>query len=149
MCSRSAAATSCRSTTAWCSTPPPTGRAARSRWPSDGRVKITFLCPHLRVAGGVRAILTYADRLAASGHDVAVVVEAKGGGRALWRSLTHAGPAWVPGFRARVVWVNRWRANQLPEGDAGVATGGESAAAGAAGPARRGREVFLVPRYQS
>src|SRR2546425_9322772 len=130
MCSRSAAATSCRSTTAWCSTPPPTGRAARSRWPSDGRVKITFLCPHLHIAGGVRAILTYADRLAATGHDVAVVVEAKGRGRALWRSLTGAGPAWGRGFPARVVWGDRWRAGAPPPGGAGVAT----ARAAAAGP---------------
>jgi len=112
-------------------------------------VKITFLCPHLRVAGGVRAILTYADRLAASGHDVAVVVAAKGRGRALWRSLTHAGPAWVPGFRARVVWVNRWRANQLPEGDAVVATAWQSAAAVAAAPARCGRKFYLVQHYES
>ena len=85
-------------------------------------MKITFLCPHLRIAGGVRAILTYADRLAAGGHDVTVVVEAKGRARALWRSLTHAGPTWVKGFRARVVWVDRWRASALPEGDAIVAT---------------------------
>src|SRR2546428_13870673 len=99
-----------------CSTPPRTAGAARSRWPSDGRVKITFLCPHLRVAGGVRAILTYADRLAASGHDVAVGVEAKGCGRALWRSLTHAGPAWVPGFPARVGWGDRWRGEPAAPG---------------------------------
>ena len=85
-------------------------------------MKITFLCPHLRIAGGVRAILTYADRLAARGHDVTVVVEAAGRGRALWRSLTHAGPTWVSGFRARVVWVDRWRASALPEADAVVAT---------------------------
>src|SRR2546425_2188225 len=137
MCSRSAAATSCRSTTAWCSTPPPTGRAARSRWPSDGRVKITFLCPHLHIAGGVRAILTYADRLAATGHDVAVVVEAKGRGRALWRSLTGAGPAWVRGFRARVVWVDRWRGGAPPPGGAG---------GGAGLPAGGGRPPPAPPR---
>ena len=40
-------------------------------------MKLTFLAPHLRIAGGVRAILTYADRLAGRGHDVTVVVPAK------------------------------------------------------------------------
>jgi len=112
-------------------------------------VKITFLCPHLRIAGGVRAILTYADRLAAGGHDVAVVVEARGRGRALWRSLTHAGPTWVRGFRARVVWVDRWRADALPEGDAVVATAWQSAAAVAAASARCGRKFYLVQHYES
>ena len=33
-------------------------------------MKITFLCPHLRIAGGVRAILIHADRLARRGHEV-------------------------------------------------------------------------------
>jgi hypothetical protein len=32
-------------------------------------LKITFLAPHIRIAGGVRAILTYADRLAGRGHE--------------------------------------------------------------------------------
>ena len=27
-------------------------------------MKVNFLAPHVRIAGGVRAILTYADRLA-------------------------------------------------------------------------------------
>jgi len=36
-------------------------------------MRVTFLCPHLRIAGGVRAILTYADRLAGLGHAVTVV----------------------------------------------------------------------------
>ena len=132
----------------WCSTPPRIARAARSRWPSDGCVKITFLCPHLRIAGGVRAILTYADRLAA-GHDVTVVVEAKGRARALWRSLTHAGPTWVKDFRARVVWVDRWRASALPQGDAIVATAWQSAAAVAAASAGCGRKFYLVQHYES
>ncbi len=42
-------------------------------------MKITFLCPHLRIAGGVRAILTHADRLARRGHEVTLLVPAKGG----------------------------------------------------------------------
>ena len=81
-------------------------------------MRLTFLCPHLRIAGGVRAILTYADRLAALGHAVAVVVPAKGAVRALRRRLAGAGPAWMPGFRARVRWVGEWDADGLPDGDA-------------------------------
>ena len=112
-------------------------------------MKITFLCPHLRIAGGVRAILTYADRLAAAGHAVEVVVPAKSRARALWRSLGRAGPEWIPGFRARIVWVDRWRASALPDGDAVVATAWQSAATVAAAPARCGRKSYFVQHYES
>ena len=112
-------------------------------------MKITFLCPHLRIAGGVRAILTYSDRLAAAGHQVDVVVEAKGSGRALWRSLRGAGPDWIPGFRAGIVWVDRWRETTLPDGDVVVATAWQSAAAVAAAPARCGRKFYVVQHYES
>src|SRR4029453_19299808 len=44
-------------------------------------MRITFLAPHVRIAGGVRAILTYADRLAGRGHDVTLVVPTG----SLWR----------------------------------------------------------------
>jgi glycosyltransferase involved in cell wall biosynthesis len=112
-------------------------------------VKITFLCPHLRIAGGVRAILTYADRLTASGHHVAVVVPAKGRVRALWRSATGAGPDWIPGFRARVVWVDRWRPSALPDADVLVATAWQSAPAVAEASARCGRKFYFVQHYES
>ena len=112
-------------------------------------MKITFLCPHLRIAGGVRAILTYADRLTAEGHQVDVVVPAKSHGRAFWRSLVHAGPDWIPGFRAKVVWVDRWRPSALPDGDALVATAWQSAAAVADAPARCGRKFYFVQHYES
>jgi glycosyltransferase involved in cell wall biosynthesis len=112
-------------------------------------VKITFLCPHLRIAGGVRAILTYADRLAAAGHEVELVVPAKGRGRAFWRSLRSVGPDWMPGFRPRISWVDRWRASALPDGDVVVATAWQSAAAVAAAPARCGRRFYFVQHYES
>jgi glycosyltransferase involved in cell wall biosynthesis len=112
-------------------------------------VKITFLCPHLRIAGGVRAILTYADRLTAAGHQVAVVVPTRSRARAFWRSLRGAGPDWIPGFRARVVWVDRWRASALPDGDVLVATAWQSAAAVAEAPARCGRKFYFVQHYES
>jgi len=112
-------------------------------------VKITFLCPHLRIAGGVRAILTYADRLAAAGHAVEVVVPARSRARALWRSLRRVGPEWIPGFGARIVWVDRWRASALPDGDAVVATAWQSAATVAAAPARCGRKFYFVQHYES
>jgi glycosyltransferase involved in cell wall biosynthesis len=123
---------------------PPTPRPAR-----DIKLKITFLVPHLRIAGGVRAILTYADRLAARGHDVRLVVPASGHVAALWRNRRGRGPEWMPGLRARVAWVRRWAAEDLPDGDVVVATAWQSAGVVAGAGARCGAKFYLVQHYES
>ena len=112
-------------------------------------MRITFLCPHVRIAGGVRAILTYADRLAGLGHCVTVVVPAKRLLRATWRRLTGAGPEWMPGFRPRIVWTARWRAGDLPAGDILVATAWQSARVAAEAPAACGAKFYFVQHYES
>ncbi len=65
-------------------------------------MKITFLCPHLRIAGGVRAILIHADRLAQRGHEVTLQVPAKSALTAWWRNRFPGQVDWMPGLRARV-----------------------------------------------
>lgn len=97
----------------------------------------------------MRAILTYADRLAARGHEVTLVVPAKGRVRARWRSLRRAGPDWMPGLRAGIRWVDRWRVDALPDGDVVVATAWPSAPVAAAAPVRCGAGFYLVQHYES
>jgi glycosyltransferase involved in cell wall biosynthesis len=97
----------------------------------------------------VRAILTYADRLAARGHEVTVVVPVRTRWRAAWRALSGAGPDWIRGFRARVAWVARWQAAALPDGDVLLATAWQSAPVAAAAPARCGAKFYLVQHYES
>jgi glycosyltransferase involved in cell wall biosynthesis len=112
-------------------------------------VKVTFLSPHLRVAGGVRAILTHADRLAARGHDVTVVVPARRRAKAWWRNRVQRVPDWMPGLRARVRWVTDWAPDRLPDGDALIATAWQSAAPVADAPARCGRKLYFIQHYES
>ncbi|HET8575560.1 MAG TPA: glycosyltransferase family 4 protein [Methylomirabilota bacterium] len=112
-------------------------------------MKITFLCPHLRIAGGVRAILTHADRLAARGHDVTLVVPAKSRLKAIWRNRFDRAPDWMPKLRARVRWVTEWNAGRLPDGDAVFATAWQSVEAVAAAPVRCGRKVYFIQHYES
>ncbi|OLC11865.1 MAG: hypothetical protein AUH29_18065 [Candidatus Rokubacteria bacterium 13_1_40CM_69_27] len=112
-------------------------------------MRITFLCPHLRIAGGVRAILTYADRLAGRGHAVEVSVPARGRLAAWRRSLIRQRPDWIPGFRPRVSWVARWAADRLPDADALVATAWQSAPVVAAAPPRCGARFYFVQHYES
>jgi glycosyltransferase involved in cell wall biosynthesis len=97
----------------------------------------------------VRAILTYADRLAGLGHDVTLVVPAGGRGAAWWRNVQRAGPEWMPGLRARIAWVARWSADALPDADVVVATAWQSAPVVAAAPARCGAKLYLVQHYES
>jgi glycosyltransferase involved in cell wall biosynthesis len=112
-------------------------------------IRLTILCPHLRIAGGVRAILAYADRLARRGHDVEVVVPAGGALRAWRRNRRGEAVPWMPALAARVRWVTRWRAARLRDADALVATAWQSAAPVAAAPARCGRKFYLVQHYES
>ena len=112
-------------------------------------VKITFLSPHLRIAGGVRAILTYADRLAQRGHDVTIVAPAKSTLRAFWRNRRRHGPDWIPGFRPKVVWVSRFAGDALPPGDVVVATAWQTAGPVNAAPSSSGRKFYLIQHYES
>ncbi|MGH7331659.1 MAG: glycosyltransferase family 4 protein [Candidatus Rokuibacteriota bacterium] len=112
-------------------------------------MKITFLCPHLRIAGGVRAILTYADRLVGRGHQVDVIVPERRSGRAFWRPRDPPWLAWMPECRARIRLVPEWTPAELPDADAVVATAWQSAPAVAAAPSSRGARFYFVQHYES
>ena len=110
-------------------------------------MRVTFLCPHLRIAGGVRAILTYADRLSHRGHAVTVVVP---GIRTWWGGVRPgASPTWIGDFSPTIQWVARWSADAVPEADVVVATAWQSAPVVAAASARAGRKFYLVQHYES
>jgi len=112
-------------------------------------VKVSFLAPHVRIAGGVRAILTYADRLSRRGHDVTVVVPAKHPWSAWVRNVQEQGPDWIADFRPRIRWVSRWDPARLPAGDALVATAWQSAPAAAAAPRICGAKFYLIQHFES
>ena len=111
--------------------------------------RVTILCPHVRIAGGVRAILGYADRLARKGHRVDVHVPAKRELRAWWRNVTRQGPTFVGDFSARIRWVARWRESDLPDADVLLATAWQSAPVVAAAAPRCGRKFYLIQHYES
>ena len=112
-------------------------------------LRVTILCPHLRIAGGVRAILGYADRLARRGHDVEIQVPSGGAPSAWWRNLRGAGSTFVGDLAARVRWVSRWRASGLREADVVLATAWQSAPVVANADARCGTKFYLVQHYES
>jgi len=112
-------------------------------------MRITFLCPHLRIAGGVRAILIHADRLAGRGHDVTLLVPGRRALTAWWRNRVHRPPEWMPGLRARVRWVPEWSAARVPQGDAVVATSWQSVEAVAGAAPAAGRKFYFIQHFES
>jgi glycosyltransferase involved in cell wall biosynthesis len=103
----------------------------------------------VRIAGGVRAILTYADRLAGLGHEVTLVVPAGRPVVAWWRNARPRPPEWMPAFRPRILWVPHLSADVLPAGDAVVATAWRTAPVVAEAPAPCGAKFYLVQHYES
>jgi glycosyltransferase involved in cell wall biosynthesis len=112
-------------------------------------MRITFLCPHLRIAGGVRAILIHADRLARRGHDVTLLVPARRPLTAWWRNRVQRPPEWMPDLKARIRWVAEWSGAAVPEGDAVVATSWQSVEPVAAAPAQCGRKFYFIQHFES
>lgn len=112
-------------------------------------MRITFLCPHLGIAGGVRAVLSYAHRLAARGHEVTVLVPARHALDAWWRNRRERAPSWWPEFGARIRWTRRLVPAELPSGDAVVATAWQTAPVVADAPSRCGTGFYLIQHYES
>jgi glycosyltransferase involved in cell wall biosynthesis len=97
----------------------------------------------------VRAILTYADRLSARGHDVELVVPARTRLRARWRQWRQSGTSFMPGLRARIQWVDRWHPADLRDADVIVATAWQSADAVAEAPPNCGIKTYLIQHFES
>ena len=82
-------------------------------------MKISFLVPHLKVAGGIRIALGYADGLAARGHEVFVVVQNSNFLRRTIANVFNRKPEWQKQLRAQVVQVASWE--QAPSADVIIA----------------------------
>jgi len=81
-------------------------------------MKITFLPPHLKISGGVRILLTYADLLAKRGHNVSVIVASKNRFRRFVANLLQIGkPKWIKHFKPQVIRVEDIKENNIPDAD--------------------------------
>ena len=82
-------------------------------------MRIAFWMPHLKIAGGTRITLGYADALARRGHDVSVVVVNPQPIRRALANLFRVRPRWQRGLCARIVRVASWE--HAPEADVVIA----------------------------
>lgn len=108
-------------------------------------MRIAFLAPHLKVAGGTRIILEYASRLAACGHGVTVYVQSGNIIRRTVANVFHLGyPNWIANFRAHVVRVPTFTPDTIKGSDVLVATTYKTALTIADFPQSAGRQFYLL-----
>lgn len=112
-------------------------------------MRITLLAPHLKVAGGTRAMLTYADLLAKRGHKVQVVVPlANPLRRAVW-NLLRVKPGWMRDTRFSVKRVPDYSEKHIPDGDITIATAWVTARDAALYGPEKGRKFYFIQHYES
>lgn len=112
-------------------------------------MRITFLAGHLKINGGNRIILTYADLLAKMGHDVTVVALTNGFIRRTFKNIIRLKPNWIPDLAAKVNWIADYKENNIPDGDVVVATAWKMAGPVASYGTRKGKKFYLSLHYES
>lgn len=112
-------------------------------------MKITFLATHLKINGGNRIILTYANLLSGMGHQVTVVALTNGKVRRLIKNIIRVKPGWIPKFVPNVLWVKDYSESNIPNADVVVATAWQSAGSVASYGAQKGKKFYLSLHYES
>jgi glycosyltransferase involved in cell wall biosynthesis len=121
--------------------------------------RITFLLPHVGVAGGVRAVLEIADRLVGMGHTVRILYPEIVMSSRRNRLLRH-----FPGARpfllrnpeglswhrteAEVQRVSDLEADHVPDADALIATSWHTAERAASFPPSKGERFYFIQHYE-
>lgn len=107
-------------------------------------MKITFYLTHMKIAGGVRAVLEYADLLKARGHEVVIIVENRNIIRRIIANLFHVKPYWFKNLRAQIIKIPSLDEHNIPDGDIIVATNWMTAETINGYSSRVGKKFFLV-----
>jgi len=108
-------------------------------------MKINFLTPHLKIAGGVRIILNYANQLSINGHEIRVFVRSNNVIRrniANWLGLGN--PQWIKEFRPKVVRVPDFNFNSISDADVLIASDLTSAEKILNFPDSKGKKIHLI-----
>ncbi len=80
-------------------------------------MKINFLLPHLKIAGGVRIGLNYAQLLSEMGHDVTVITITKVTWRRVLSNAIRYKIKWYKGFKPKVLKVDSFSEDNIPDAD--------------------------------
>lgn len=122
-------------------------------------MRITFLLPHVRLSGGVKAMLEYANRLYAEEHEVHIILPAQGHKwhrldktlRSLGKKPTLLNPESVDWFDnlIPIKVLPRNHAAFIPEADILIATAWQTAEFAANLPPQTGGKFYFIQHYES
>lgn len=107
-------------------------------------MRITFLMPHLKLAGGTRLSLTYAHFLAEKGHHVTVVVSSKNFWRRFLANILNIKPGWFKKNKAKFLRVKNFQAENIPTGDIVVACFWQGALFMSDYPQTKGKPIHFI-----
>ncbi len=122
-------------------------------------MKITFLLPHVRLSGGVKAIFEYANRLLQSGHQVNLVIppekihwtRLKKFFTAKFKGIETISPDAIDWFENKVpIWMlPNNNLGYIPSADILVATAWQTAEFAATLPKDKGEKFYFIQHHES
>jgi len=122
-------------------------------------MKITFLTPHIKISGGIKLILGYADRLAKKGHAVTVVCPQSTFARMriegvpiffphrLLMNLVKYKPKWIQ-VAAKIKYVPSYDERYIPDADIVIATAWQTSEYVNNYPLEKGKKFHLFMHYE-
>jgi glycosyltransferase involved in cell wall biosynthesis len=122
-------------------------------------MKITFLLPHVRLSGGVKALLEYANRIYAMSHEVRIIIPAQSREwyrldkklAALRKQPEELDPGSVDWFDNQVP-ITTLPSNDtgfIPSADVLIATAWQTAKFASKLPPETGRKFYFIQHYES
>lgn len=109
-------------------------------------MRIVFLAPHIKIAGGIRAILMYADLLSRMGHKVFVVVLSNNWLRRNLANILNIKPEWFKNFKARIIRVYSFEEKNIPNYDVVIATSWRTA--DPVSSFKKGKKFYFIQHYE-
>jgi len=105
---------------------------------------INFVAPHLKIAGGTRIILTYANLLAKRGHKVFVYVTIRDFFKRTVFNFIKKKPRWIDNFQPKVIWVPDFRERFVKRGDATIVTSVKAASYVNNYSSKAGKKFYII-----
>jgi glycosyltransferase involved in cell wall biosynthesis len=107
-------------------------------------MKINFLSPHLKISGGVRVLLVYANLLAKMGHDVRVIVQSRNWLRRRAANFLNFKPKWIRNLKIKILRVPDLDEANMSAGDIIVISDWKTALKIEHFPEKLGKKIHFI-----
>lgn len=112
-------------------------------------MKISFIAPHIKISGGVRAMMNYAHLLSLRGHEVEFIISVEDWKRRWAGNILNIKPIWFKDFRPKIQRVPSYNERYIPDSDIVVATAWQTAEQVSSYSKSKGKKFYLIQHYES